>query len=121
VVRRADERVRLSSTDRLVEDLLLLAQSERTDFLRREPIDLRPFVVELWDGVSLTGARRFEIGMVPDGTLVADPDRLAQALRNLARNAIEHTRPTAVTCSSARRPPEARGWSSSCRCFGRAR
>jgi signal transduction histidine kinase len=26
-----------------------------------------------------------------DGTLRADPDRLAQALRNLARNSIEHT------------------------------
>src|SRR5262249_2625022 len=76
-----------------VDDLLLLAQAEQTDFLRSEPIDVQPFVAELWDGVSLTAERRFELGAVPDGMLEADPDRVAQALYNLARNAIEHTAP----------------------------
>jgi len=78
---------------RLVEDLLLLAQADRSDFLRPEPIELHQFVAELWDGLTLTAQRRFELGPVPQGRLRADPDRLAQALRNLARNAIEHTRP----------------------------
>jgi signal transduction histidine kinase len=78
---------------RLVNDLLVLAQAEKTDFLRVENIGLRPFVADLWDGVSLTAERRFELGPVPEGTLRADPDRLAQALRNLAGNAIEHTSP----------------------------
>ncbi|HYB28493.1 MAG TPA: HAMP domain-containing sensor histidine kinase [Solirubrobacteraceae bacterium] len=81
----------ITRISRLVDDLLVLAQAERTDFLRTEPIDVRPFVTDLWDGVSLTADRRFELGAVADGTLQADPDRLAQALRNLARNAIEHT------------------------------
>ncbi|HUA47354.1 MAG TPA: HAMP domain-containing sensor histidine kinase [Solirubrobacteraceae bacterium] len=81
----------ITRISRLVDDLLVLAQAERTDFLRTEPIDLRPFVTDLWDGVSLTAERSFELGAVADGTLQADPDRLAQALRNLARNAIEHT------------------------------
>ena len=76
---------------RLVDDLLLLAQAEQTDFLRTETIEVRPFVADLWDGISLTADRRFEVGPVPDGHLEADPDRLAQAVRNLARNAIEHT------------------------------
>ena len=76
---------------RLVDDLLVLAQAERTDFLRTETVDVRSFVTDLWDGVSLTADRRFELGTIADGTLRADPDRLAQALRNLARNAIEHT------------------------------
>jgi signal transduction histidine kinase len=76
---------------RLVDDLLVLAQAERMDFLRTEPVELRSFVAELWDGLSLTAERRFELGPVPEGRLNADPDRLAQALRNLARNAIEHT------------------------------
>ena len=83
----------LARIDRLVDDLLLLAQAERMDFLRPEPIDLRGFVSELWDGISLTAARRFELGPVPRGTLHADPDRVAQAVRNLARNAIDHTAP----------------------------
>ncbi len=41
--------------------------------------------------MSLTAERRFELSPIPAGVLRADPDRLAQALRNLARNAIEHT------------------------------
>jgi signal transduction histidine kinase len=84
-------RAEITRVSRLVDDLLVLAQAERTDFLRVEPIDVRPFVTDLWDGLTLTAERRFELGTVADGTLEADPDRLAQALRNLARNAIEHT------------------------------
>lgn len=92
-VRRVERLLQAEITriSRLVDDLLTLAQSEQTDFLRPEPIDVLSYVDELWDGVSLTAERQFELGPVPDGTLTADPDRLAQALRNLARNAIEHT------------------------------
>jgi len=81
----------ITRISRLVDDLLVLAQAERADFLQTEAIDLGPFVTDLWDGVSLTADRKFELGAIADGTLYADPDRLAQALRNLARNAIEHT------------------------------
>ena len=78
---------------RLVDDLLLLARSEQTEFLRPEEIELEPFVVELWDGATLLeGGRHFELGPVVRGVLRADPDRLAQALRNLLRNAVAHTR-----------------------------
>jgi signal transduction histidine kinase len=83
----------IGRTTRLIDDLLVLAQADRTGFLRTETVDLVPFVDELWDGVSLTAERHFELGPVPNGKLTADPDRLAQALRNLARNAIEHTTP----------------------------
>jgi two-component system OmpR family sensor kinase len=48
----------------------------------------------LWDGMGLLADRRFELtGSVPEGVLNGDPDRLAQALRNLIGNAIEHTAP----------------------------
>jgi two-component system OmpR family sensor kinase len=92
-VRRVERlaQAEITRLSRLVDDLLTLTQAERTDFLRQERVDLRPFVAELWDGVSLTARRRFELGEVPDGWLESDPDRLAQAVRNLARNAIEHT------------------------------
>ncbi len=81
----------IARLSRMVDDLLLLTQADRVDFLRPERIDVHQFVDELWDGLSLTAERRFELAPVPEGTLNGDPDRLAQAVRNLARNAIEHT------------------------------
>jgi two-component system, OmpR family, sensor kinase len=92
-VRRVERLVQaeIARITRLVDDLLLLAKSEERQFLQVRAIDLRPYVEDLWDGMSLTAERRFELSAVPDGSLQADPDRLAQALRNLARNAIEHT------------------------------
>jgi two-component system, OmpR family, sensor kinase len=92
-VRRVERLVgaEITRITRLVDDLLVLAQSEQRNFLRLDSIEVRSFVVDIWEGVTLTAERRFELGWVPDGSLRADPDRLAQALRNLARNAIEHT------------------------------
>jgi two-component system, OmpR family, sensor kinase len=92
-VRRVERLVQaeVSRITRLVDDLLLLAKSEERQFLHIEPIDLRPYIEDLWDGMSLTAERRFVLSEIPDGTLQGDSDRLAQALRNLARNAIEHT------------------------------
>ncbi len=92
-VRRVERlaQAEIARITRLVDDLLLLAKAEQTQFLRVEPIPLVSFVEELWDGATLLAPRRFALGEVPAGTLLADPDRLAQALRNLIGNAIEHT------------------------------
>jgi signal transduction histidine kinase len=94
-VRRVERLVQaeIARIGRLVDDLLLLARTEQTQSLRLERIDLPTYVQELWDGMSLLARRRFELGPVPAGTLTADPDRLAQALRNLVGNAIDHTVP----------------------------
>jgi signal transduction histidine kinase len=145
-VRRVERLVQseIARVTRLVDDLLLLAKAEQTQFLRLQAIDLESFLGELWEGVTLLTAPgmlaergmlaageclpasvergmlaagecppgsvegecppdsvegrrlpvsvepRFELGEVPAGTLIADPDRLAQALRNLIGNAIEH-------------------------------
>jgi two-component system, OmpR family, sensor kinase len=93
-VRRVERLVaaEIGRTSRLVDEMLLLARSERRDFLQYREFELEPFVVELWLGARIGEERRFELGPIPDAMLTADPDRLAQALRNLIRNAVEHTR-----------------------------
>ncbi len=78
---------------RLVEDLLLLARSDEGHLVRPEEIDVEPFLLELFHALVPTADRRFKLSPIPHGTIMADPDRTAQVIRNLARNAIAHTHP----------------------------
>jgi two-component system, OmpR family, sensor kinase len=97
-IRRVEQLVQaeVARIARLVDDLLLLTRSEDTAFLRLQSVPLEAFVSELWDGFTMLDEERtFELGALPAGTLQADPDRLAQALRNLVTNAIAHTAPPA--------------------------
>jgi two-component system, OmpR family, sensor kinase len=77
--------------ERLVDDLLLLAKTEEGSPLERRPIELRDYVHDVFDALSLTADRRFELGGVSDLTIEADPDRLAQVIHNLGQNAVVHT------------------------------
>ena len=75
---------------RLTEDLLLLAHTDEARFIRREVIDLQPFLGDLLASASrprTVACARTNVA----GIFNADRDRLAQALRNLLRNAVEHT------------------------------
>jgi two-component system OmpR family sensor kinase len=76
---------------RMVDDMLLLARAEQRDFLRPSTIELPRFIDDLWATTTAGRQRRLALTSVPAGTLRADPDRLAQALRNLIDNALAHT------------------------------
>jgi signal transduction histidine kinase len=77
--------------ERLVDDLLLLAKTEEGSPLNKRPIEVRDYVHDVFNALSLTADRDFELGAVSDVTIEADPDRLAQVIHNLAQNAVAHT------------------------------
>jgi signal transduction histidine kinase len=84
-----DELERMS---RLVDDLLLLARSDRPDFLQVEPLDLDVLTHELFAKARTLGVRRWLIDEADVGLVHADPHRLTSAVMNLAQNAVRHTR-----------------------------
>lgn len=88
----ADMGRELNRLTRLVNDLLLLAQSDAGVEIRREPVELDTLVLEVFrelrplaDGVQL------RIGAEDQATVRGDRDRLKQALLNLTHNALRFT------------------------------
>jgi two-component system, OmpR family, sensor kinase len=84
-------------TDRLIrlaEDLLLLARTdEGAAFLRPEPVVLADLAAAAVRGAATAAhARALTVELVADRELrvVADPDRIRQALDNLLNNAVRH-------------------------------
>jgi signal transduction histidine kinase len=108
-IRRVEGLVRLEllRMQRLVEDLLLLARADEGQLVRPLPLDADTFLADLWDGLSITAPRDFRFERPPGGTLMADPDRIAQVITNLVRNAVAHTREGGLVRLVAR--PQARG------------
>jgi two-component system, OmpR family, sensor kinase len=78
--------------NRFVDDLLLLARAPRPDFLRLRPIDLDLFTNDLFAKARSLGERDWRLDGTGVGILVADQQRLTQAVMNLATNAVRHTR-----------------------------
>jgi two-component system OmpR family sensor kinase len=82
----------LDRMNRFVDDLLLLARAPRPDFLRVRPIDLDLFTNDLFAKARSLGERDWRLDGTGVGILVADQQRLTQAVMNLATNAVRHTR-----------------------------
>ncbi|MEA2298163.1 MAG: two-component system, OmpR family, sensor kinase [Solirubrobacteraceae bacterium] len=111
-VRRVEQLVRteVERMTRLVDDLLILARSEEPQFIHRREIDLPAYAGDLLATFTPTAERRLQPGRLAAGRLHADPDRLAQALRNVLRNAIDHTPPDGVVRLSAGAVDARPGW-----------
>ncbi|WP_245595908.1 sensor histidine kinase [Gloeobacter kilaueensis] len=83
----------LDRINRFVEDLLLLAKAERPDFLFLELVDIGDLTDELLAKARALAPRRWCIEAQGSGQVVADRQRLTQAVMNLAQNAVKQTRP----------------------------
>ncbi|HEX6567626.1 MAG TPA: ATP-binding protein [Acidimicrobiales bacterium] len=112
--RRATRAVVLDELDRMariVEDLLVLARSERPDFLRPEDVDLDLLTTDLFAKCRALAERDWRLGGTGLGIIRADRQRLTQAVMNLADNAVRHTGPgDAIELGSALRADEAAIW-----------
>lgn len=88
VVREEHQRMR-----RLVDDLLVLARSERADFLQLETTDLDALLTDITERSRHLADRSWDVETRGAGRVVLDPDRIRQAMVNMIDNAIRHTNP----------------------------
>ncbi|MDN5805367.1 MAG: HAMP domain-containing histidine kinase, partial [Microlunatus sp.] len=77
--------------NRLVDDLLVLAAAERPDFLNVGDVDLTDLVVGVVARASALAPRRWRIASTTETIVLADRQRLTQALMQLVSNAVRFT------------------------------
>jgi signal transduction histidine kinase len=92
VAAEAEELMReVRRMERLTDDMLTLAKAERGGLIQRRRVPIDDFVEDLRRDLPLLGPRHYTVESSIHGDLQADPDRLAQVLRNLVTNAVRHT------------------------------
>lgn len=84
-----DELERMS---RFVDDLLLLAKAEQPDFLMLETVEVGSLTEKLYAKARALAPRNWHIETKTSVNIVADRQRLTQAMMNLAQNATQHTK-----------------------------
>jgi signal transduction histidine kinase len=89
----ADELTRMA---RLVDELTLLAASERPDFLTPQPTDLELLTESLAAKARALDSRPWTLTTIARGHAVLDAQRITQAVMQLAANAVAHTPPGAA-------------------------
>ncbi len=78
---------------RLVGDLILLAKSDRPDFVTTRPADLSRLTEDLVAKARGLGDRGWRLDGLAEVKVVADEQRITQAVLQLADNAVKHTGP----------------------------
>lgn len=81
----------LDRMSRIVNDLLLLARYQRPDFLKLAPVELAALSDDLLAKARALGERDWRLEARATSTIVADRQRLTQAVVQLAQNAVQHT------------------------------
>ncbi len=83
----------LDRMGRLVGDLMVLAKARRPDFVSPAPVDVDRLTDDVADKATALGDRRWQVDERAERTVLADAQRLTQALLQLASNAVRHTQP----------------------------
>jgi signal transduction histidine kinase len=96
---------------RMVEDLILLSKAQRPDFLSVRPIDLGGLVADVAQKARMLGDRDWVVESCAAGVIEGDPERLTQALLELAQNARKFSAPgSTVRIGAAVTDGEVRLW-----------
>lgn len=93
-----DETIRLVTDEldrmsRIVEDLLVLAKTERPDFVVPEPAQVAELTADVFVKARTLGERDWRLAGVADVESELDFQRITQAMVQLAQNAVQHTVP----------------------------
>lgn len=86
----SDELDRMS---RIVTDLLVLARAEQPDFVRVADCDIAALTLDIEAKAQNLGDRRWQLMEVAEGAVPLDPQRVTQAVLQLAANAVQVTEP----------------------------
>jgi two-component system, OmpR family, sensor kinase len=101
----------LDRMGRIVDDLLLLAKREQPDFLNLSTVEVGALTDELHAKVSAIAAREWVLEGRGRGVVVADRQRLTQAVVQLAQNAVRYSpEGEPVALGSTLADGEARFW-----------
>jgi signal transduction histidine kinase len=81
----------LERMQRIVNDLLILAKAEQPDFLDLDTVDVEALTTEIHAKAAALASRDWRLERTGRGIVVADRQRLTQAMMQLAQNAAQHT------------------------------
>ncbi len=81
----------LDRMNSLVGDLLTLAKSERADFVVPREVDIAALTERIFDKATGLGSRAWNLGEVARGQVWLDPERITQAVLQLAANAVKYS------------------------------
>ena len=101
----------LERMGRIVDDLLLLSKREQPDFLHLRTVDVGALTDEVQGKVRALAPVTWELESRGRGVIVADRQRLTQAIVQLAQNAVQHGPPgEPIVLGSAVADGEATFW-----------
>ncbi|MBN2177509.1 MAG: HAMP domain-containing histidine kinase [Demequinaceae bacterium] len=96
---------------RLVDDLVVLAQADRPEFVRPKPVSLGEFTDSAFARAQTLGDRDWSLEARGEGTFCGDAQRLTQAWMQLVSNAVKFSPPdSSVGLGSSMRDGKVRLW-----------
>lgn len=101
----------LDRMSRFIDELILLAKAERPDFLQLETVAIAALTEELYAKAQALADRQWRLEQKGVGQIVADRQRITEAIMNLAENATQHTQTgDVIALGSSLRNGKVRFW-----------